>query len=351
VPTFARTVLAPITVEVSAGALKRLPELLVDSRISSGGRVAIVLGPGLGETITAELDHLPDATIHTIKPGTLASARELANRLRDDPRVDALVAIGGGKLLDTAKFAATDLGLPMVAVATSLAHDGLASPTASLMREGVSVSYGVHPPLAVLADLDFIRRAPAGQLRSGIGDALTNLSAVADWELSHQVTGEAIDGLAVAIARTGAEAVLRHPGTIADDGFLTSLANALVQGGLAMGMAGSSRPCSGGCHEIVHALELLHPGLASHGYQGAVGALVCTWLRGDEPLFRELSAALKRHGLPRTAADLGLTTAELATAVAYAPRTRPGRYTILEHRELDSVALGRHLTEMMHELD
>ncbi|MCD0444358.1 iron-containing alcohol dehydrogenase family protein [Glycomyces sp. A-F 0318] len=350
-PTFARTVLAPIAVEVSAGALARLPELLVDARISSGGRVAVALGPGLGETIAAELDHLPDATVHTVKPGTLASARDLAARLRDDHRVDALVGIGGGKLLDTAKFAATELGLPMVSVATSLAHDGLASPTASLERDGVSVSYGVHPPLAVLADLDFIRRAPVAQLRSGVGDALTNLSAVADWQLSHDVNGEALDGLAVAIARTGAESVLRHPGTVADDGFLTSLANALVQGGLAMGMAGSSRPCSGGCHEISHALDVLHPGLASHGEQGAVGALVCTWLRGDEALFSELSAAMRRHGLPRTAAELGLTTAELATAVAYAPRTRPGRYTILEHRELDSVALERHLTEMMHELD
>jgi glycerol-1-phosphate dehydrogenase [NAD(P)+] len=239
----------------------------------------------------------------------------------------------------------------MVSVATSLAHDGLASPTASLERDGVSISYGVHPPLAVLADLDFIRQAPAHQLQSGIGDALTNLSAVADWQLSHEVNGEPVDGLAAAIARTGAEAVLRHPGQIRDDAFLATLADALIQGGLASSMAGSSRPCSGGCHEIAHALEALHPGIATHGAEGALGALICTWLRGDEALFAELSAAMKRHGLPRTGEALGLSVAELATVVAYAPRTRPGRYTILEHRELDSVALERHLTEMMHELD
>ncbi|WP_035701578.1 iron-containing alcohol dehydrogenase, partial [Glycomyces tenuis] len=255
------------------------------------------------------------------------------------------------RLIDTAKYAATELGLPMVAVATSLAHDGLASPVASLEREKATISYGVHTPLAVLADLDFIRRAPAAQLRSGVGDALTNLSATADWELSHRVTGEAVDGLALAIARTGAEAVLRHPGTIANDDFLASLANALIQGGLAMGMAGSSRPCSGGCHEIAHALQALHPGLAGHGEQGAIGALFCTWLRGDETLFAELAAAMRRHGLPRTPEELGLTVEELATAIECAPRTRPGRYTILEHRELDSVAISRHLTEMMHELD
>ncbi|GAB3648301.1 iron-containing alcohol dehydrogenase family protein [Glycomyces tarimensis] len=348
-PLLARTVLAPLAVEVAAGALERLPELLVDTRISSGGRVAVALGPGLGAEIAACLD-LPDAVVHTIKPGTLASAHDLAARLRGD-RVDALVGIGGGKLLDTAKYAATELGLPMVAVATSLAHDGIASPVSSLEREKTSISYGVHTPLAVLADLDYIRRAPAAQLRSGVGDALTNLSASADWELSHRETGETVDGLALAIARTGAEAVLRHPGTIADDAFLSTLANALIQGGLAMGMAGSSRPCSGGCHEISHALDVLHPGLAQHGEQGAVGALFCTWLRGDAALFAELSSAMKRHGLARTPSELGLTVEELTAAIEYAPRTRPGRYTILEHRELDSVAISRHLTEMMHELD
>ncbi|WP_199038394.1 iron-containing alcohol dehydrogenase family protein [Glycomyces salinus] len=348
-PLLARTVLAPLAVEVAAGALGRLPELLYDTRISSGGRVSVALGPGLGTEIATRLS-LPDATVHTIKPGTLASARDLASRLRDD-RVDALVGIGGGRLIDTAKYAATELGLPMVAVATSLAHDGLASPVASLEREGASISYGVHTPLAVLADLDYIARAPAAQLRSGVGDALTNLSATADWQLSHEVNGEAIDGLALAIARTGAEAVLRHPGSIADEDFLATLANALVQGGLAMGMAGSSRPCSGGCHEIAHALQALHPGSVTHGEQGAFGALVCTWLRGDRRLFGDLAAAMARHGLPRTAEELGLGVPELVRAVDYAPRTRPGRYTILEHRELDSVAIERHLTEMMHELD
>jgi glycerol-1-phosphate dehydrogenase [NAD(P)+] len=220
-----------------------------------------------------------------------------------------------------------------------------------LERENATISYGVHTPLAVLADLDYIRDAPAAQLRSGIGDALTNLSATADWQLSHDVTGEAIDGLAVAIARTGAEAVLRHPGGIGDDDFLTTLADALIQGGLAMGMAGSSRPCSGGCHEIAHALQALHPGLAGHGEQGAFGALVCTWLRGDTELFADLASAMRRHGLPRTPGELGLDLDQVAAAVDYAPSTRPGRYTILEHRELDSVAIRRHLAEMIDELD
>ena len=41
---------------------------------------------------------------------------------------DAVVGIGGGKTIDTAKWAAARYGMPMVSVATSLAHDGIASP-------------------------------------------------------------------------------------------------------------------------------------------------------------------------------------------------------------------------------
>ena len=64
----------------------------------------------------------------------------------------------------------------MMAVATNLAHDGLASPVASLEHEGGKSSYGVPIPLAVVVDLDYVRTAArAMQLRSGIGDAVSNV--------------------------------------------------------------------------------------------------------------------------------------------------------------------------------
>jgi len=44
-------------------------------------------------------------------------------------------------------------------------------------------------------DLDRVRQAPGPLSTAGIGDAISNLSAVADWELSAADTGEAVDGL------------------------------------------------------------------------------------------------------------------------------------------------------------
>ncbi|MFD0558285.1 glycerol-1-phosphate dehydrogenase [NAD(P)+] [Stackebrandtia endophytica] len=349
-PLLARTVPSPLVVEVHPGAVAHLGDLLADGRISSGGEVAVVVGPGIGKEAAEQARKgLSQAEIITISAGTHSDALALADKLKSR-NFDAVIGIGGGRLIDTVKYASFRQGLPMVSVATSLANDGIASPVASLDRDGHSISYGAHIPIAVIVDLDFVRRAPIRQLRSGVGDAIANLCATADWQLSHIATGEAIDGLAIAASRSGAEAVLRHPGELTDDDFLSTLANAHILGGTAMAIAGTSLPCSGACHEIAHALEEHHPGAATHGEQAGIGGLFATYLRGDLPLFAEMAATMKRHALPRTPSDIGLTVDQFATAVAYAPRTRPGRYTILEHLDLDVSALRARITDFVDDL-
>jgi glycerol-1-phosphate dehydrogenase [NAD(P)+] len=103
-----------------------------------------------------------------------------------------------------------------------------------------------------------------------------------------------------------------------------------------MATAGSSRPCSGGDHEIVHAIDRLFPGTANHGELAGAASLFTSFLRGDEGLARGLDDCLRRHGLPRLPAELGLSEDQFATAVLRAPDTRPDRFTILEHLQLDA---------------
>jgi glycerol-1-phosphate dehydrogenase [NAD(P)+] len=352
VPLLSRTVSTPLIVEVGRGALDRLGAVLADRRVCPGDRIAVVVGTGIGGEIAERVRAAhPHLDVTAIEGGTFDAAMLLANRLRDG-RHDAVVGIGGGRVLDTVKVAASHCGLPMVAVATSLAHDGIASPVSTLERGGASVSYGAHIPLAAIVDLDYVLRSPVRRIRAGVGDALSNLSALADWELGARERGESVDGVAALMARTGAQALLSHPGSLHDEDFLLALADALLLGGMAMAVAGSSRPCSGGCHEITHAVGALHPEVgALHGELAGVGALYCTWLRGDKALFGQLDAAFRRHGLARTPRELGLTDEQFAAAVAHAPETRPERYTILEHLALpprriaDSVAsFGAALT-------
>jgi glycerol-1-phosphate dehydrogenase [NAD(P)+] len=341
-PLLARMIPGPLAVDIRRGAVTSLAELLSDRYISANGEVAVVVGPGQGERVVADVrPTLGKAEIFNVEGGSHEAALGLADSLRAGA-YDAVVGVGGGRTLDVAKFAASMAALPMVSVATNLAHDGIASPVASLESEGRKGSYGVHVPIAIVVDLDYVRACPLEQLRAGMGDVLSNLNSLADWELAGRERAEPVDGLAAAFARAGAESLLHRDEELTSFEFLTGLAEALVLSGLAMAVAGSSRPCSGACHEISHAIDALYPGTANHGEQVAVGALFASFLRGDGSA-SALDAALTRYGIPRLPGDLGLSEEQFAAAVARAPSTRPERYTILEHLDLDDAEIAERV--------
>jgi len=347
VPLLARMVASPLTVDVRRGAISGLHQLLAEGGISAGGRVAVLVGPGQGEAIAEVLSPtLRDADVLPVRSATVDGARELAVTLRQSS-YDAVVGIGGGRTLDVAKYTASLVGQPMVSVATNLSHDGIASPVASLLHEGRKGSFGVHIPIAVFVDLDYVRRAPQRLVRAGIGDAVSNICALADWRLAADERGETIDGLAASFARAGAQALLHHPDTIDSTDFLTTLAEALVLSGLAMAVAGSSRPCSGSEHEILHAIDQLFPGTSNHGELAGMAALFCSFLRGDTEHTAALDACLRRHQLPRTPSDLGLSLPQFVDAVVHAPTTRPDRYTVLEHLDLDRDGVVKRVDEFV----
>lgn len=349
-PLLARMIESPLHVDIRRGAIDRLADLLADGRISARGRVAVAVGSGLGDEIAATLaGQLPEADIFRVRDGSVDSARELADSVRQS-FYDAIVGIGGGQTIDVAKYTAGLVGVPMVTVATSLAHDGLASPVASLQHNGRKGSYGVHIPIAVVVDLDYVHRSPDRWPRAGIGESLSNLSALRDWWLAHEQRNDPVDGLASAFARSGAEAVLYHHESVESDAFLNMLAQAHVLSGLAMSVAGTSQPCSGACHEISHAVDELFPDRARHGEQVAVGALFASFLRGDE-LTATIDDCMVRHGVPRLPRDIGLTDEEFCSAVEIAPTTRPHRFTVLEHLGMDKDQIRKRVDEFVEAYD
>lgn len=333
-PILARMLPAPLTMEVRRGAIAQLGTLLADSRVATSGQVAVAVGPNQGDRITEVITpSLGDAKVFRVADGTVDAAIALGADLRKGA-FEAVVGIGGGKTIDATKYAASLAGIPMVAVATNLSHDGICSPVASLVHDGGKPSFGVPMPLAIMVDLDFVHDAPPSLVSAGVGDVVSNLSAIEDWQLSRAERGEPVDGVAVAMARTAAEAVLGRSDSIESDAFLTVLAEALILSGMSMVIAGSSRPASGGDHEIMHAVDQLFPGTANHGELAGVGAAFCFFLREDSHRLGQITGCLRQHRLPVTPGDVGLTHEQFTEAVLLAPSTRPGRYTILEHLRL-----------------
>ncbi|MGH2960164.1 MAG: iron-containing alcohol dehydrogenase [Solirubrobacterales bacterium] len=247
---------------------------------------------------------------------------------------DALIAIGGGRPIDVAKSAALLADLPVVIVPTQLSADGIASPISVIAEAGGAVvSERSALPVAVIADLETVAAAPIGFARAGVGDLLGNSSALVDWRIAADATEDTVDDFA---------ALLSSCAVLLIDGLDLSplgrgelpielarrLLDGLVLSGLAMEIAGSSRPCSGSEHLISHALDRLEPGTATHGEQVAFGTLVATQLQGgDVDAVRESIAAVGMKGA-LNGFDIGAE--RLAEVVAYAPATRPGRFTVLD---------------------
>ena len=198
-------------------------------------------------------------------------------------------------------------GLPMVAVATSLAHDGIASPVASLEEGGRKARFGVQMPIAVVVDLDYVRASDAGDAALRHRRRRLQPVAIADWWLAARERGEPVDGAG------GDVRPHRRDGDPAPRGRdrRRRLPDRARRGARALRPRDGRppaprRPCSGGDHEILHAIDHLFPGTAHHGELAGVGSLFTSWLRGDAKMARDIDACLTRHGLPRTPADLGL---------------------------------------------
>ncbi len=249
--------------------------------------------------------------------------------------VDAVVGIGGGKVLDVSKVVSTELNAAFISVPTTASHDGLASPVASFKESGKPVSIATNPPSAVIADLNIIRSCPIRLIRSGYGDLISNVSAIKDWKLARDLIGERYNEVAASIAVMPAELMLSK----ADELDLTlpphleMLMRGLVMSGVAIAFVGSSRPASGAEHKFSHALDYLGYGSGTHGEQVAIGTIIMEYLhekyygKGD---WQKIKDSLEKVNAPTKAKEIGLTKDQVLEALMYAKKIRKKRFTILE---------------------
>jgi glycerol-1-phosphate dehydrogenase [NAD(P)+] len=295
--------------------------------------IATIHGRALASRLGGSHELLVDAaTANQVR------AAELGARARRSG-ADGIVAIGGGRCLDVAKLAAARAGVTVIAVPTQLSHDGICSPVAVVPdADGVGQSIGAVAPRVVYLALPTLLGAPPESVGAGLGDLLANPLALRDWALAADHGLEQPDQRAWDFSVESFERIKAHldsdvPEMARDPVFLRSLADALVLSGMAMICAGSSRPASGGEHEISHAIDQHLGGRALHGAQVAFGCVFSVALYGeDAAAFRE---RLARLGLPQHPGQLGLSEDDAVELLLAAPATRPGRFTILEDADLD----------------
>jgi len=274
-----------------------------------------------------------DTDFLVVESATMENVRK-AKAAASDIKADFLLGVGGGKAIDIAKLASSQLDLYFISVPTAASHDGIASSRASIIENGKSVSNQAEAPLCVIADTSIIMRSPYKLLASGCGDIISNYTAVLDWRMAARLRNVYISEYSAALSEMTARMVLDYAHLIKPEleESVRLVVKALISSSVAMSIAGSSAPASGSEHKFAHMLDQIAPKPALHGEQCGVGTIMMTYLHGGD--WRRIREALKTIGAPTSAEELGIEDKYIIEALVKAHNIRPERYTILGDKDL-----------------
>jgi len=257
--------------------------------------------------------------------------QDIEKKVRQD-KSELIIGIGGGRSVDIAKLIGFNLNKPFVSVPTSASHDGIASPFVSVKGDKPH-SLVATAPLGVFVDVDIIKKAPKKLLASGCGDLVAKITAVRDWQLGRDKTGEYYGRYSADLASMSAKFLMSSSARFSKKGLdVREIVEALISTGVAACIAGSSRPCSGAEHLFSHALDKLEPGVGLHGEKCGIGTIMIAKLQGQD--WKKIIKTLKSVGAPTTAKEIGLKSKTLAKALTIAQSLRPERYTILKEVDM-----------------
>ncbi|RDI56387.1 sn-glycerol-1-phosphate dehydrogenase [Microvirga subterranea] len=270
---------------VAPGALAALPDAVREvggrpllivadpNTMEAAGRdaLAVLEQAGLSASAPIILEAAPRAKPHA------GTARDIAGVIRE--RGALPVAVGSGVINDLTKYAAELAGTSYMCVATAASMDGYAASGAALLDDGFKRTLDCAPPVAVVADLNVIARAPGRMAGWGYGDLAGKIVAGADWKLADALGEEPINPEPFALVQDNVRGWLSRPAEIqrGDPAAFGDLVNGLLVSGFAMQAHGNSRPASGAEHLISHVWEmerLTHEGEpAAHGACVGIGTV------------------------------------------------------------------------------
>jgi len=320
--------------KIDTGLVDRVGEILESEGWS--GSVAIVSGQHFSKKVAARVQTSLKGRFKSHAFEIEASSEAEVEKLRracQGAGVRLVVSVGGGSVTDVCKRLHRLFNIPSVVVPTVISNDGLVSPISVLSTaDGGRDSFPALTPVGAIVDLDVIRAAPPRYLQAAAGDVLSNLSASEDWRrIASADSGDGFNDLAFHLAFGSAQTLVHLPNAdFGDEIFLQNLVRCQIYSGLAMSIAGSSRPCSGAEHLISHAIDhlKLNHGLL-HGAQVGSISLFILHLLGVE--LGPAAAFARKLGLELDWRNL---SAEIKTRapeiIAVARTVRPGRRTVLD---------------------
>jgi len=277
----------PHVVVCAPDAVGRLGEVC---RRLAAGRAGVLMDERTrGVAGQAAADALADAgwdvraiVVHDLPGGRWpvcdeAAKDALARRMGE---VELVAAVGSGVISDLGKWLAWECGAAVVTFATAASMNGYASANVAPTIGGVKTVIRARPPAAVLTSPDILREAPFEMTAAGLGDVLAKSVSSADWRLNQLLFGDYYCQKSVDLVADVEPLYMEDPEGIRDldAAPVEALFGALLLTGVAMTMAETSAPASGGEHLISHSLDMLAPARGAehdlHGRQVGVAAVL-----------------------------------------------------------------------------
>ena len=327
----------PVILSVGPGLLGSIDDIIARHNLSFANKLVVTM-PVLKPIVEEKIDG-SCKDIFLVENYCLTEADRLIQYLESSCAPDTLVlAVGGGQVIDVVKYAATRTSRNFLSIPTALSNDGIYSPVIVLSDSSKRIRTNGNIPLGIIVDTSVVSSAPEQAIRSGIGDVLSNRSALLDWQLASDKYGEFINDFARTLSMMSCDMLLTlEPADFGSEEFISRLAYCLVMSGLAMEIAGSSRPCSGAEHAISHAIDELFPERSSyHGLQ--VGAATPLVLKMHGKDTAKIESFMKQLQIPVGLNECGFSSSEIKDILVHARDSR-SRKTILNEIDLDSLDL------------
>lgn len=266
------------------GAINKLPEVLKELATKKVFLLADCnTYSAAGESVAKLLSENGIAYSQYVFPDTALEPDEKAVGsavMHYDKTCDAVVAIGSGVINDIGKILSNTADRPYIIVATAPSMDGYASATSSMTMDGLKVSLPSRCADVIIGDTDILKNAPEKMLKAGIGDMVAKYISIAEWRISHLVTGEYYCEAVADLVRCALKKCVDNADGLLkrEDTAVEAVFEGLIIGGIAMAYAGLSRPASGVEHYISHVWDMRGASLGTpvelHGLQCALGTLI-----------------------------------------------------------------------------
>lgn len=324
----------PAIMEVNSNILENVGSYIERAGIS---RVIVLFGEGIrelfGEKIISSIKNKTTLSLlETYDFDDITIEKLIPHAFSIPSKADAVIGVGGGKVLDTAKYIAFLNNLPFISIPTSTSNDGFSSSGCSLVINGKRTSVHAAMPFGIIVDLAVIKNAPVKFIYSGLGDIVSKISAVFDWYFEERNNAARVDDFAAMLAKKSVNSIVRMPYTnITEQFFLKEMVDSLTMSGIAMEIAGSSSPASGSEHLISHALDKILDKPQLHGIQVGIATYLMSLVQQHR--FERVEKFLGDTGFFDHVATLGMKAEAFEKAIDIAPSIKPNRYTFIHVEE------------------